>query len=249
VTAPPDTAPERERDASAPRPRWRRVAGHPLTHLAAALLVVALVQSFVVKVYQVPSASMEQTLTPGDRILVDRLGISGEPGRGDVVVFDRPESWRDAPPPDAPPWRVVAGWFGDVFGFGPSNGDALVKRIVAGPGETVACCDAAGRLTVDGEAIVEDYVTHDLPFEAGTLDCASIPQSPRCFAPVPLGSDEFLLLGDNRSNSADSLAACRSQAATATATAPDTCARPVGREHIVGEVFFRFWPLDRLGTP
>ncbi|APF35070.1 signal peptidase I [Microbacterium paludicola] len=237
MTASPDAAPARR--------RWRRAASHPLAHLAAAVLVIALVQSFAVKVYQVPSASMEQTLMPGDRILVDRLGIAGPPSRGDVVVFERPESWRDAPRAEESPWRSAAGWFGDVFGFGPSNGDALVKRIVAGPGETVACCDAVGRLTIDDEPLDEPYVTHDLPFESGVLDCDTAPRSSRCFPPIHLGSDEYLLLGDSRANSADSLAACRGGASADTAS----CARPVDREQIIGEAFFRFWPVTRWGMP
>lgn len=210
--------------------------------------MIALVQSFAVKVYQVPSASMEQTLAPGDRILVDRIGLAGNGTRpGDVVVFERPESWRDSPAPDRPAWRTAVGWIGDVFGFGPSNSDALVKRIVAGPGQTAECCDAQGRVTVDGVALTEPYVTADLPFEPGALDCTTAARSPRCFGPVALGADEYLMLGDNRADSADSVSRCRTVAAEQ--PSPATCARPVPRERIIGSAFLRIWPLDRLGAP
>lgn len=240
-------------DAPAPRPRWRRVAGHPLTHLVAALLVIALVQSFAVKVFQVPSASMERTLSPSDRILVDRISFAtGDPRPGDVVVFDRPESWRDGPAPERALWRTVAGWFGDVFGFGPSNGDALVKRVIGEPGSTVACCDAGGRVTVDGAALTEDYIAADPPFEPGALDCDTEPRSMRCFGPVTLAPDEYLLLGDNRADSADSVSPCRTVSATAAdaeAARTAACARTVPRDALIGPVFFRFWPLDRIGAP
>lgn len=217
-------------------------------HLVAALTILALVQSFVVKVYQVPSASMEQTLAPGDRILVDRLDLAGGgPRPGDVVVFERPESWRDGPAPERPAWRTAVGWIGDVFGFGPSNSDALVKRIVAGPGQTAECCDADGRVLVDGAALTEPYVTADLPFEPGSLDCTSTARSPRCFGPITLGPDEYLMLGDNRADSADSVTPCRSTTTAPSASSP--CARPVPGDRIIGSAFLRFWPLDRIGAP
>ncbi|SDQ95774.1 signal peptidase I [Microbacterium sp. cf332] len=245
MTATPDVAPLRPAAGAAPhRSRLRRIASHPLAHLAAALLLIALVQSFVAKVYQVPSASMEQTLMPGDRILVDRLGIAGAPERGDIVVFERPDAWRDAPRSEPSPWRAAAGWVGDLFGLGPSNGDALVKRVVGAPGDEIACCDDGGHVTVDGVALDESYVTNDLPFDADTIDCDSIPRSPRCFDPVRLGPGEFLLLGDNRADSSDSISLCRGDVPTTPA-----CARPVDRENIVGRVFLRLWPLDRVGAP
>ncbi|QLD13317.1 signal peptidase I [Microbacterium oleivorans] len=229
------------------------MAGHPLTHLVAALLVLALLQSFAVKVFQVPSASMEHTLSPGDRILVDRISFAtGDPHPGDVVVFDRPASWRDGPAPERAPWRTAVGWFGDVFGFGPSNGDALVKRVIGEPGSTVACCDAGGRVTVDGTALTEDYIAADPPFEPGALDCDTEPRSMRCFGPVTLGADEYLLLGDNRADSADSVSPCRTVSATpddAESTLASACARTVPRDALIGPVFFRLWPLDRIGAP
>lgn len=49
--------------------------------------------------------------------------------------------------------------------------------------------------------------------------------------PIVLGDDEFFIMGDNRNRSRDS----RSFG-------------PVTRDHIVGEVVFRYWPINRLGV-
>ena len=90
--------------------RMRRLLRHPLAHLVVALTLIALVQAVGVKVYQVPTESMTPALAPGDRILVDRVTTAlGTPQRGDLVVFERPADWNDAPPADRPAWRVAAG--------------------------------------------------------------------------------------------------------------------------------------------
>lgn len=226
--------------ATPARPRWRRALTSPWAHVFAAILIVALVQALFVKVYQVPTGSMQQTLEPGDRVLVNRLAyLGGEPQRGDVVVFDRPESWGSRT--ERPWWRTMIGWFGDTFGFGPSNQDALTKRVIGTPGDTVACCDAEGRLTVNGEAIDEPYLFDDLPFETGELDCSTSPASRRCFREIALGDDEYLVMGDHRSSSADSVIGCRR------AAAPDGCARLVSADDIVGEVFAVIWPINAWG--
>lgn len=54
--------------------------------LAAAVVLTALVQGFVVQSYFVPSAALSPTLDPGERVLVWKVGPSVAPG--DVVVVD-----------------------------------------------------------------------------------------------------------------------------------------------------------------
>lgn len=221
----------------------RRIAGHPLSHLCAALLVVALLQTLIVKVYQVPSASMSETLLPGDRLLVNRVTYLGAPpSDGDVVVFHRPSGWGDATPEQSV-LRTIAGWFGDVFGFGPSNEHALVKRIIGEPGQTVECCDDEGRVQRNGVAIDEPYLGSNPPFVSGQLDCTTQPQSLRCFAPIVLPPNRYLMLGDNRAASSDSIAACRGVEQEDS----QACVRLVAREDIVGSVFFVAFPIARWG--
>lgn len=209
-------------------------------HIVAAFIVLALVQAFLVKAYQVPSESMQQTLDPGDRVLVNRLAYLGaEPETGDVIVFDRPESWGERP--EQPWWRTAVGWVGDLIGFGPSNQHAMVKRVIGTPGDRVGCCDANGAVTVNGQALDEPYVFEDLPFSAGELDCASAPTSARCFDEIVLGDDEYLVMGDHRSNSSDSVVACRG------GDAPATCVRVIRLGDVVGEAFAVAWPLNGWG--
>ncbi|WP_309476681.1 signal peptidase I [Arthrobacter sp. ISL-95] len=76
----------------------RQLLRSPWIHVLLALMTVSLVQGFLVKVYSVPSGSMEQTLNVGDRVLVNRTAYTGSvPQRGDVVVFGKPADWGPRP--------------------------------------------------------------------------------------------------------------------------------------------------------
>ena len=228
-----------------PLPLW---AGFVLNVLAAAL-VVALIQAFVVKLYRVPSGSMEPTLQGhaggGDRIVVNRLAFLGgaSPEAGDVVVVTRPAGWGANPSMgDDGGLAAAVRAIGDLTGLGPTNEQYLVKRVVARAGQTVACCDALGRLQRDGKGVDEPYVAHDLPFEPGRLDCATPVRSTRCFGPFTVPQGELVLLGDHRSASADSALACRTSAPMG-----EPCLRSVPVANVVGRVEARIWPLDRIG--
>lgn len=94
--------------------------------IAIALLLALAVRS-VVRVYAVPSASMQPTLLPGDHIAVTPYRFGSAPARGDVVVFHSP--------------------------LDPSS--FVVKRIIATPGELIST--AAGRVTIGGHMLAEPY--------------------------------------------------------------------------------------------
>jgi signal peptidase I len=223
------------------RSRIRRLASHPLTHLVAAFVVLAMVQTFVIRLYQVPSASMEPTFEVGDRILTSRVAYVGtSPATGDIVVFHKPDTWDT--PPERGTLRSIVGWAGDLIGIGPSNHEALTKRVVASGGQTVSCCDDAGRVIVDGSALDEPYVIDDFPFVPAEIDCSSEPASLRCFPAVTLRDDELFVLGDNRSNSSDSATACRTNGVA------EACARLVPSSAVVGKVVAIAWPVSRWGT-
>lgn len=158
TTTPARAAPLRPRD-------WV----HAALAFAATAASVAAVHQFALPVFHVPSSSMEPTLRPGDRIVVETMSVNlsgaGALNRGDIVVFSG------------------AGGFD-----APGEAGVYVKRIVALPGETVACCDDAGRVTVNGIGLDESYLT-DLT-------------SP--FGPFEVPDQQLFVLGDHRSVSDDS---------------------------------------------
>ena len=152
--------------------------------LTIALLLAA--RSSLADHYLVPSGSMEPTLLPGDRVLVDKHAYGfrlpftliklsqGEPlARGDIVVFDS-----------------------------PADGTRLIKRLVALPGDLVQVKD--GHVTINGAAAATEAgspaevlgahaVTLNLNFGGGPD-----------VAPMRVPAGQVFVLGDARGNSADS---------------------------------------------
>lgn len=180
-----------------------------------ALVLSVLLQTFVGRVYLIPSESMEPTLhgcdgCTGDRIVVDKISYRfGEPLRGDVVVFRAPtSSWNvgysstRSTNPVAHALQDAGSWIGLVA----PDENTLVKRVVATGGQTVQCCDDRGRVQVDGQSIDEPYVVMDFPFVPDSLTCTTAPESGRCFGPVTVPAGNLWMMGDNRSGSADSRA-------------------------------------------
>lgn len=156
---------------TAARTRPRVVVG---AVLAVALVAAVVVGALRFDVLRTVSGSMAPTVGVGDVVVVDRA--SGAPARGDVVVLDDPGGWAE---------RVAR------LTSTPDVPGVFVKRVVGLPGERVACCDAAGRLTVDGEPVDEPYRAE------GAL--ASVLAFDRL---VPPG--ELFVLGDARGVSVDS---------------------------------------------
>lgn len=225
---------------------WKRTRSSVWFHAIVALSLVALLTGFVIKPYSIPSSSMEATLEVGDRVLASRLPmISGQPERGDIMIFEGSEKWVSSPHHSGIRW--VAGAIGDVLGFGMTNKNTLVKRIVGIPGDTVECCESGGSIKVNGKVISEPYTQNDYPFEAEVLDCNSTPYSRRCFGPITVGEDEYLMLGDNRSNSNDSVFACRGGPSDNEAF-NRSCAKFATRDQFRGEAVLRVWPISRFGN-
>ncbi|MDG4791531.1 signal peptidase I [Micromonospora sp. WMMD1102] len=121
--------------------------------------------------------SMEPTVESGQVVTVRTVGGTYEPRRGDVVLLRSPGGlWGDREAP-------------------------LLKRVVAVGGETIACCDTSGRVTVDGKALAEPYVAED-----ASLDEPPNPHScgSRRFAAVTVPADSVFVMGDSRARSNDS---------------------------------------------
>lgn len=243
-----------EAGAERGRPRTPRPAQAPtwLVAVGYALLGLALVSVLhglrIVRVYSVPSSSMEQTVGVGNRILVSGLPyLGGGPARGDIVVFGHGDTWADdVKPPADTPWEASVRFFGDVTGIGTGNRTFTVKRVIGLPGDRVECCDSEGRVMVNGTGLVEPYVYRDWPFEPGTLDCegpgTGMGSSSRCFPPLVVPDGKLLVLGDHRSNSADSVVRCRAMPGIT-----EPCADWVEADQVVGRVFAKAWPPGPIG--
>lgn len=116
--------------AAPARPRWRRAAAPVIF-----LLAILAVRTFVLANYVIPSGSMQNTLTVGNQILVDKVfWRSDGVRRGDIVVFDGAGSF------DAAGVHTI-----------------YVKRVAALPGDVIAA-DASGTVTVNGRPLPEPYL-------------------------------------------------------------------------------------------
>ncbi|CCQ13605.1 putative serine peptidase [Rhodococcus sp. AW25M09] len=226
---------------NAPRrriPTWLRETA---VLVVVALVLSVLLQTFVGRVYYIPSGSMEPTLLVGDRIAVDKMAFRfGDPHPGDVVVFRAPtSSWNigysstRSTNAIAKALQDAGSWAGLVA---PDEND-LVKRIVAVAGQTVQCCDSQGRVEVDGRPLEEPYVVMDFPFVDDALTCQTAPQSGRCFGPVTVPSGNLWVMGDNRSGSADSRA-----------HASDELGGTVPVDDVIGKARLIVLPPSRWGT-
>ena len=170
---------------------WREYKGFALF-----VILMIIFRSALADWNTVPTGSMKPTIVEGDRIWVDKLAYDlriplthisirkfADPKRGDIVVFDS----------EAADLR-------------------LVKRVIGLPGDIVEM--RHNRLTINGiearysgveqeaDAIfaIESYggMAHRIQLAAAGLSRLS------SFGPVEVPQDRYLVLGDNRDNSADS---------------------------------------------
>lgn len=165
-----------------------------LVILGVALVLSLLIKTFLLRSFFIPSGSMLETLQIDDRIMVNELVPDLVPlERGDVVVFKDPGGWLGAV--DTTPKPVlteISDWFLSAFGItAPDSAQHLVKRVIGTGGDHVVCCDADGKITINGVAITEPYLSKD-----------EAPSSTDFDVTVPEGS--FWVMGDNRDGSADS---------------------------------------------
>lgn len=183
------------------------------------LLIAFVLKTFVVRGFFIPSGSMENTLQVDNRVFVNVAGsMFGQAERGDVIVFEDTKEWM-------PESGVSQGALRSALAFIGILPDAsenyLVKRVVGVGGDRVQCCAADGKVTVNGVELDETYIKEgvnpsDVPFD------------------VIVPENSYFVMGDNRSNSADSRYHIESNTAF------------INDSNVVGEVFVVAWPLSNF---
>jgi len=185
--------------------------------VALALGLALLIQAFLIKPYQIPSGSMEPTLDVGQRVLVNRFIFHiDDPKPGDVVVFHPPRGAggnpecavpdrSDRPCPEATPGEAS---------------DTYIKRIVAGPGDTISVRD--GIPVING--VPEQPDGYEItPCGPGGQGC-DMPKE------IEIPEGHFFMMGDNRGQSDDS-----------------RFWGPLPEEQLIGKAFGTYWPPNRVG--
>ncbi|WP_104978507.1 signal peptidase I [Sorangium cellulosum] len=166
-------------------PAWRG-----LLKILAALAILTLGRSTLADQYHVPTGSMWPTITPGDRILVDKTAYGFRVPLAEGYVFER----------SGPS-------VGDVVLFADPRGGStlLVKRVIALPGQTVMLRE--GVLYVDGFAQpLEQLGDGTMVEHLGGVAHAAGERDLAAFGPVVVPHDHLFVMGDNRAASLDSRA-------------------------------------------
>lgn len=141
------------------------------------LVIVLIIRLFFFGFYSIPSESMMDTIQVGDRVITSKTAMK-YPGlvRGDIIVFKDPAHWLNA----------------ESSSSSYQTSEYLIKRLIGLPGDTVACKGPGWPITVNGVAIDEQsYIRPG-------VDPSSVAFS------VKVSADHVFVMGDNRSNSADS---------------------------------------------
>jgi signal peptidase I len=178
-----------------PGPKRSKSATSSIVELIV-IVIVALglafgIQAFIVKPYRIPSGSMEPTLSIGQRVLVNRIGMRfSEPHIGEVAVFH--------PPKDATeqicgpvPHEVQLGGAACSTPETEKASVNFIKRVVAGPGDVIS---------IVGGHVIRNGVREKDPY---IRQCGS---NPDCNFPTPIKipAGHWFMMGDNRGESDDS---------------------------------------------
>lgn len=184
-----------------------------------ALVIAFLVKTFLLRGFYIPSGSMEQTLQVNDRVFINVAGsYFSEPKRGDVIVFKDSQGWIPSTQKTSSPLKDALSFAGILP---DTSSNFLVKRVIGTPGDVVES-DGNGKIKVNGVEITEPYLYPGNP-----------PSEVPFKVTVPAG--KYFVMGDHRSNSADS----RYHISDGTAF--------ISKDDVQGNVFVVAWPLNHFG--
>lgn len=165
------------------------------------VILMVFFRSAVADWYTIPTGSMQPTIEIGDRVLVNKMAYdlripltnikvirTGEPSRGDIIVFES-----------------------------KAAKNRLIKRVIGLPGDQVSMNNE--QLTINGEAVSYEMTSFSVNNSENTVEVTTenlsglkhiVKHDPTksdnlgTFNTVTVPEDHYLVLGDNRRNSADS---------------------------------------------
>jgi signal peptidase I len=198
-----------------------------------AVCLAAVLRTFVVEAFLIPSASMDNTLHIGDRVLVNKVVYDfTDPVRGQIVVFRGPKNWvPETPHRSVGVAATVGRGLGSLVGVTAPGDKDFIKRVIGLPGDTVSCCDAAGRVQVNGYPLDEHYIFQNSPRGSPTIGGCQV----RDFTTVTVPAGDVFVMGDHRLVSEDS-----------------RCKGPIPVSNIFGHAVAVAWPAAHwrtLGMP
>jgi signal peptidase I len=175
------------------------------------------IQAFLVKPYRIPSGSMKPTLTEGQRVLVNRIGMRlNGPHVGEIVVFHPPKE-ADQEMCGPAPHMVSPGGAACSQPEPQESSTNFIKRIVAGPGDVIYIKE--GHVYRNGKREADPYIR-----PCGGVSECDFP------TPIRIPAGHWFMMGDNRGESDDS-----------------RFWGPVPTKWIIGGAFATYWPPDRIG--
>jgi signal peptidase I len=121
---------DHDNDESEPRRHFFFVVAEWVLVVVIAISAAFLIRTFLFQQYYIDGPSMQTTLKPKDRVLVNKMSYKlHDVNRGDVVVFDR---------------------------LSGTEHDDLIKRVIALPGETIEIRNC--EVFIDGQSLQEPYL-------------------------------------------------------------------------------------------
>lgn len=172
-------------EADSSRDHGRSILRESIEVVGLAVILAFVLRIYVLQAFYIPSKSMENTLLPDDRLLVNKLAYNfSDVKHGEIIVFHGPVSQPWAEPKD------------------------YVKRVMGIPGDRLSLKD--GHLVRNGipldeaylkEPMDRDRILHPhLRWDRGTEELVRLDGADELVVP----DDHLFMMGDNRNNSQDS---------------------------------------------